>query len=126
MNNLKNDCEEWLITGEEELSYPPENVFIKKNNTEKNVSNNLSRKKRLELSKEKKFMEIIDNTIILAPDWFYNKRRKIIMFGLQLDLESIIIGIFIGIICTDIKLIYTLTLTVTLILCFLNCLGIPL
>ena len=76
----------------------------------------MSRKERLKLSKENKFMNIIDNTIILTPDWIYNKRKKIIICGLQFDLESFIIGIFIGIIITNIKLI----LTLTLILCFMN------
>ena len=100
MNNLKKNCEELLITEKEDLPYSLENVRDKK------LLKIHSRKERIKISKEKKMMDIIENTIILSPDWFYTKRKKIIIFGLQLDLESIIIGVFIGIICINIKLIY--------------------
>ena len=94
-SKIEDNIEEWLIKKEYPLPDSP-NITIPKiqNNC---INKKISRKQRSNFIKERKWQHIIDNTIILSPDWIINKRTKIFFLGLQLDLESFIIGLFFGI-----------------------------
>ena len=84
---------------EEILTYPPPPI---KSKLKKNYSRlkHPSRKEKYNMLKEREMNEIVDNTIFLAPDWFCRKRKKKIIFGLQIDNSSALIGLIVGVLCT--------------------------
>lgn len=103
MNHQKNanDNEEWIIKGGGPCSLqlpppPPPNTPIYNKSKDINI-NHLTRKERYSISREIQWISIIENTILLSPDWLCKQRKKIFIFKLQIDLESFLIGILFGI-----------------------------
>ncbi len=102
MTHKKNaDNEEWVLTEKDscslQLPSPPPPNTPSYNKSKGMNSKHLTRKERYNISRERKWKSIIDNTILLSPDWLCKQRKKIFIFKLQIDLESFLIGILFGI-----------------------------
>ena len=57
-----------------------------------------SRKEREYFEKEEKWKHLMANTIVLTPDRISRIRKKIIVKGIQIDVESFLLGGIVGII----------------------------
>ena len=84
---------------EEILPYPP-TPFNSKLKKKYSRVKHPSRKEKYNMLNERKMNEIVENTIILVPDWFCRKREKKCIFGLQIDSSSALIGLIVGFLCT--------------------------
>lgn len=95
------DNAEWIMTDINEKKLPdPPPVCNSKLRIKPSHVKHPSRKEKYNMLNEKKMNEIVENTIILAPDWFCRKRKKKYIFGLQLDSSSVLIGLIVGVLCT--------------------------
>ena len=71
------DNAEWIMTDINEKKLPdPPPVCNSKLRIKPSHVKHPSRKEKYNMLNEKKMNEIVENTIILAPDWFCRKRKK--------------------------------------------------
>ena len=93
---VKFNCVSKIDDDDSSISPPPPPQCSPDYNNKISKKKYPTRKEREYFEKEEKFKHLMSNTIILTPDSIFKIRKKIIIKGIQIDVESFLLGNILG------------------------------